>query len=65
MKEKEKRPIKRTAPAKISIREVFLSLAFWSIISISGSFANALRRPSDSFVTVIDFDLSRGPYLLN
>ena len=62
MKEKEKRLIKRMVPAKIRIREALLLLVFVSITSISGSFANALRRPSDSLVTVIDFYLSRGDY---
>ena len=46
-------PMKSKIPKDKNIRDPLLSLAWVESTSISGSLANALRRPSDSFVTII------------
>ena len=52
--EKAKKPIKTKLPKIKNIREPLLSLDSFEITSISGSVGKAFKRPSDSFVTVID-----------
>ena len=56
--EKEIRTNKIKTPKIMTSRDPLRSLDLSEINSISGSLANALRRPSDSFVTVIDLIFS-------